>query len=181
MNNALNHLLSLLFGILIGGVIWLVSIPPRGQPVSLIPPPTPGPLVIHVAGEVAAGGVYELPPGSRVADAVDAAGGILPEGDETGLNLAEMLVDGQQVFVPGDADSPSPSAGQGPSGTRININSASSFQLQQLPGIGPSIAQRIIDYRDQNGAFEDTIDVVNVSGIGPATYDKIKDLITVDH
>ena len=170
---------------LTGGIVWLVSVPPRGRPVTLIPPPTPGPIVVHVAGAVGAPGVYELPQGARVRDALAAAGGVLPHGDADAVNLAEKLVDGRQVRVPAitsgeTVTSEAQPGSEQPGSGKININTATAAQLESLPGIGPSIAQRIIDYREQNGAFEDTIDITKVSGIGPSTFQKIKDRITTN-
>lgn len=177
MKTLFNNLFYILVGLLTGGVVWLISIPPRGEPVTLVSPPTPGPLVVHVAGWVSAPGVYELPQGARVRDAVTAAGGVLPEGNLDAVNLAAKLEDGQQIRVLGKSESGQTETNPG----TININTASLAQLQSLPGIGPTIAQRIIAHREQNGAFTDTIDITKVSGIGPSTYEKIKDRITTDH
>lgn len=182
MNRLLNSLMLVAFGILLAGVISLVSAPPRGTPIELGPAPTAAPLVVEVAGAVVQPGVYELPNGARVQDALAAAGGVLPEGDPSGLNRASPLKDGMQIAVPTYA--PAPAALTPPSGTApaaaglININTAGLALLDSLPGIGPAIAQRIIDYRQQHGDFEKIADIVNVSGIGPATFSKIKDLIT---
>lgn len=185
MKTLLNNLFYILAGLLIGAVIWLVSTPPRGKPVLLVPPPTPGPLHVHVAGAVVSPGVYTLPPGARLLDAVNAAGGLLPESVPDAVNLAEKLADGLQVHVPfaitASGSETGQGSGAGTTGTgKININTATQAQLESLPGIGPSIAQRIIEYRDRNGAFTDTIDITLVTGIGPSTYAKIKDRITTD-
>ncbi|MFQ5617277.1 MAG: helix-hairpin-helix domain-containing protein [Anaerolineales bacterium] len=186
----------ILTGILIAGVIWLVASPPRGEPVTLLPPPTPAPVVVHVTGAVAEPGVYELPVDSRVQDALDAAGGALPEADTSGLNLAARLADGSQIRVgtlPSTTQDASPSAiitptsipdssappGTPDAGAIVNINTATQRELETLPGIGPVTAQKIIAYRKENGDFETIENIVNVSGIGPATFDKIKDRITV--
>ncbi len=181
----LNNLAFILVGILTGGLIWLVSIPPRGAPVTLRPPPTPAPLLIHVAGAVAAPGVYELPQDGRVRDAVSAAGGFLTGADPAGLNLAEKLIDGQQVIAPTIVPTPGREHAEsapapGSPGRLVNINTATLPELQALPGIGPSIAQRIIDHREQKGAFQKIVDIIKVTGIGPSTFEKIKDRITTE-
>lgn len=178
MKSLLNGLILIGAGILLGGVIALVSAPPRGNPVVLRPAPTPAPLVVHVAGAVAAPGVYELPPGARVRDALAAAGGLLAAANGDGLNQAAPLSDGMQVIVAAAAEAAPATGASG--GGKVNINTAGLDALVALPGIGPATAQKIIDYREENGAFEKTADIVNVPGIGPSTFDTIKDLITVD-
>jgi competence protein ComEA len=188
MNRLLNGLILIAGGILAGGLIWLVASPPRGEPVALRPAPTPTPLVVHVTGAVAVPGVYELPAGARVLDAIDAAGGLLPGADSGAMNQAARLADGDQVVVPmvlsgtnaSGAEAADPAAPETPPETGlVDLNTATLEELESLPGIGPSIAQRIIDYREANGPFEKAADVVNVSGIGPATFEQIKDRITV--
>jgi competence protein ComEA len=184
MNRLLNNLLLILSGILAGGLIWLISAPPRGAPVELRPAPTSAPLVIHVTGAVAEPGVYELPPGARVKDAVAAAGGLLPGAKSGALNLAAPLADGQQIAVPDASAAAAPDEAaenlpsEQPLGALIDINTATRAELEALPGIGPTIAQRIVDYREENGPFAKAADILNVSGIGPATYAQFKDLIT---
>jgi len=170
-------LLKIAYGILIGllaaGIIWLAASKPRGESVSLLPTTTPGTITVYVSGAVAAPGVYRLPEDSRVEAAVQAAGGFAPGAEEESINLAAFLTDGQQVDVPGLVDIGHVNAG------RVNINTASTSELDALPGIGPTTAQSIIDYRLQHGKFQAVQDIQNVPGIGPATYDRIKDYITV--
>jgi competence protein ComEA len=191
MEKLLNAALLIVFGLLIGALVWLTASPPRGEPVALRPPPTPAPIQVHVAGAVAQPGVYPLAREARLQDAVDAAGGALENSDISQLNLAEKLSDGDRVEVPTRA--PTPSAATAPAGQDepqseaqqadvgglININLASQNMLETLPGIGPATAMKIIAYRQEHGPFEIISDIVNVSGIGPSTYDKIKDSITV--
>ncbi len=195
MKNLIHALLLVVSGMLAAALIWLTASPPRGEPVLLHPPPTPPPLQVHVTGAVSKPGVYPLAPGARLQEAIEAAGGIVEVGDLAGLNLAMKLSDGDRVEVPFLPPTRTPTASPGstaveapqtqPSGAQaernglININLATQSQLETLPGIGPATAQKIIAYREDHGPFEIISDIVNVSGIGPATYDKIKDSITV--
>ena len=127
-------------------------------------------------------GIYELPPGSIVEDAIEAAGGSTADADLGRINLALELQDHQQVYVPRQGEvnpPPSVSGGSGQSGGLIDINTASAAELEALPGIGPSTAQKIIAYREANGPFAAIEDIQNVPGIGPATFEGLKDRITV--
>jgi competence protein ComEA len=148
--------------------------------------PTPGPLRVYVSGAVKEPDVYELPPGSIVKDALLAAGGASDDADLDRVNLAVQLYDQQQVYVPrkGEPAPPAPPAGQplatSPGSTKVDLNSASVEELETLPGIGPAIAQRIVDYRAENGPFATVEDVMQVKGIGPATFAKLEGLITAE-
>jgi len=178
---------GILIGILAAGVIALLASPPRGKAILLAPPPTPRPLTVHLSGAVLQPGVYSLPPGSRVQDGIQAAGGLSEEADASLLNLAAPLQDGGRVHVPSRSpalpDSPAASSTlpqeTSPAGGLININTASLSELESLPGIGPTLAQRIIDYRQSSGPFAAIEDVQNVSGIGPTRFEQIKGLISV--
>jgi competence protein ComEA len=145
--------------------------------------PEPKEIIIHVAGAVVKSGVYHLPEGSRVIDAITAAGGAAAEADLDAINLAQPLIDGQKVWVPkagdqlvGETNSASGAAG---GNGKVNINTGDLTQLQTLNGIGPSLAQRIIDYRTNNGPFRQIEDIKNVSGIGTKRFEQLKDYITV--
>jgi competence protein ComEA len=173
MKTFLNIAYGVLIGLLAAGIIWLAASRPRGEAVTLLPTATPGILTVYVSGAVATPGVYTLPPGSRVDAAVQAAGGFLPGAEQESINLAKPLEDGQQIDVPGIVDTSHVNAG------RVNINTATVAELDTLPGIGPTTAQSIVDYRLQNGPFQAIQDIQNVPGIGPATYDGIKDYITL--
>lgn len=143
----------------------------------------PATLKVHVSGAVARPGVYELAAGARVEEALRMAGP-LPEAEVHALNLAASLADGQKIVVPkkGEAvETPtwgSPAGGAVARG-KININSASAAELETLPGIGPTLAQRIVTYREEHGPFRSVEDIKNVPGIGEGRFGQIKDLITV--
>jgi competence protein ComEA len=139
-------------------------------------------VVVSVVGLVARPGLVTLPPGSRVADALDAAGGLLPEADPASVNLAALLTDGAQIAVgvPGVA----PDLGGGASGGtggggRVDLNSATAGELDALPGIGPVLAQRIVDHRSRNGPFRSVDQLDDVPGIGPAIAAELADLVAV--
>lgn len=167
------------FGVLCGlaaaGLIILITSPRRGHAIQLAPASGSGPVLVHVSGAVEAPGVYELPLGSRARDAIEMAGGASEDADLNRINLARVLQDGQQIHVPIVGDD-SGEAVQFP----ININIASVEQLSQLPGIGEVTAQAIIDYRESQGPFQRIEDIQNVSGIGPNTYENIRELISVE-
>ena len=200
---------QLLYGLLLGlfstGVILVVSRRPAGHPIQLQEPPTPLPLRVHVTGAVVSPGVFGVPPGSIWQDAIHAAGGPTDRADLSGVNLAQLVSDGDQILVPelkptttprppeatsaptatlgpgtpSPTTPPASATGAPAAGGKVNINTATLEELDTLPGIGPAIAQRIIDYRTANGPFQTIEDVMNVRGIGQATFDSIKGLITV--
>lgn len=150
-------------------------------PAAPSPTPAPAPVRVHVAGAVLQPGVYELPHGSIVLDAIEAAGGAAAEADLERVNLAVELRDQQQVYLPrrGEANHPPPVSGGGAESPLININTAPSAELETLPRIGPATALKIIAYREANGPFETIEEIQDVPGIGPATFEGIKGLITV--
>lgn len=179
---------GVLLGLFVALLIWVVARNPRGQAVTLRPVPTEKPIIVHVTGAVPRPGVYALAQGSRVQDAISAAGGFLADANKDGINLARALEDGEQLDIPYQ-EGASPVIGteippfvvteSSSSSELVNINTASQAELESLPGIGPTTAQKIIQYREQNGPFVNTQDIINVSGIGPGTYERIKNLITV--
>ncbi len=176
-------LAGLLIGLLAAGFVLLLVAEPRGQPVTLGPPPSPAPIRVHVTGAVQEPGVCVLPLGAIVQDAIEAAGGALPEARLEALNLAAPLADGEQVNVPGGPEATSPPSATGsptPGAGRISVNTASVAELDLLPGIGPALAQNIIDYREGHGPFLVPEDLLDVPGIGPAKLDLIRDLITFE-
>lgn len=153
---------------------------------------TPGTIQVYVNGAVKIPDVYVLPYDSRVKQAIEAAGGFNEEANTAVVNLAEPLVDGTHIYVPdseGSSETPSqvisdpeqpPPGGRnvGIGGLLVNINTAGAVELEELPGIGPAIAQKIIDYRTANGAFSSVEAVMDVSGIGEVKFKQIRDLIT---
>lgn len=192
MKTWLRGILIFLAGVLASAIFFLVSAPPRGHAVDLLPAPTAAPLVIQVEGAVRQPGVYRLPRDTRVGDAISLAGGLLPDANQTLLNLAAKLKDGEKISVvsvnatpapvsPTLARSPAKSGAQdAPLSGPININTASLEELEQLPNIGATHAQAILDYRQAHDGFKTILEIQEVKGIGPATFEKIKDLITVD-
>jgi competence protein ComEA len=189
MKTVMYIFIGILLGLLLAGGIWVAARTPEGESVTLIPAPTPEPLRVHVAGAVVRPGVYALPEDGRIEDAVEAAGGFVVEADKNALNLAAFLEDGERLDIPyvegyepateeefAVTGTPSPNAGE----DLVNINTASLDELVKLPRIGEAIAQRIIDYRDDNGSFTRIEDIKNVTGIGESIFDEIKDLITVE-
>ena len=149
-------------------------------------------LVVYVCGQVANPGVYEFPPGSRIGDAIERAGGFGPDAATNALNLAQSLQDEQQVYVPSNDESqvpesssqnaPATSANTGVSGQSdalVNINTASAAELVSLPGVGEATAAKIIASRDSEGPFQAIEDLKRVSGIGDKKYEALKDLICV--
>ncbi len=141
-------------------------------------------VVVHVAGAVNASGVYQLAVGSRVIDAVQAAGGLAADANPDAVNLAALITDGERVYVPavGEMLAPVVTVSGGGVATEawpININSADATRLEDLPGVGPATAALIITYRDQHGPFASVEQLADVRGIGPAKLDAIRALVTV--
>ncbi|MUN06749.1 hypothetical protein GLX25_06405 [Agromyces luteolus] len=142
-------------------------------------------ILVHVLGAVAEPGIVELRPGARVVDAIGAAGGLVDEADPAGVNLARVLVDGEQLVVPREGEVPPPATavtgGQATaaSGGRVSLNQADAAALDTLPRIGPALAQRIIDWREANGPFTDVSQLTEVAGIGDAVYSGLVDLVSL--
>ena len=136
-------------------------------------------LVVHVVGAVRRAGLFRLRDGSRVADALARAGGPTRRADLAAVNLAAPLVDGEQVVVPrrGPPGSTESSAAPG-SGTKVSLGSATVEQLDELPGVGPVTAQKIVDWRATHGPFRSVDDLDEVPGIGPARIEQLRDLVT---
>ncbi|MEV6672119.1 ComEA family DNA-binding protein [Streptomyces sp. NPDC051162] len=140
-----------------------------------------GSVVVDVTGKVLRPGIQRLPSGSRVVDALDAAGGARPGTDTTGLNRARVLMDGEQIVVgappvPAGAPAPGASAGGRPAGP-VSLNSATAEQLDALPGVGPVLAQHIVDYRTEHGGFRSVDELRHVNGIGARRFTDLRPLV----
>ena len=164
-------------------------------PIQVLPPPATGTADdasgpfgearVHVAGAVARPGVYTMNQDSRVIDAIAAAGGETDRADLTGINLARRVRDEEQYYIPAHGERPPLTLDSvGSSGNQTNVdglidlNTASIDQLQALPGIGPFLAEAIVEYRQGSGPFQTVDDIVNVPNIGPATLERIRGLVT---
>ena len=188
----MKNLRGIAFGVVCGflgvGLLLLATSQPWGEPVQLIPPPTPAPMIVHVAGAVNEPGVLSLQSGSRVKDAIEKAGGLADTADSSLINLAMLVNDGMQIWVPAVQIDPSSehipgitNQAQVPDhpGNLININTAPQVELETLSGIGPVIANAIIQFRLEHGPYKVIDDIQAVSGIGPVVFEKIKPFITI--
>ncbi|MBC7724088.1 MAG: ComEA family DNA-binding protein [Burkholderiaceae bacterium] len=143
------------------------------------------PIYVHLVGAIVRPGLYELDGGSRAVDAVAAAGGFTPDADQAQVNLARLVSDGEQIVVPVIGQTlPVAIAGKGAGASAaamgpVNLNIADAAALDTLPGIGPATAQRILDWRKENGRFTSVEDLLSVSGIGEKTLADLRDLVTV--
>jgi competence protein ComEA len=175
---------GILFGLFVAALVWVVARAPSGEAVILRPAPTEKPVIVYITGAFPRPGVYALPQNARVQDAISAAGGFLAEAEKSQINLAALLEDGEKLDIP-YIEGASPVLGTPvpevvTSTTElVNINTASIDELDTLPGVGPTTAQAIIDYREENGPFINTEDIINVPGIGPVSYERMQDRITV--
>ncbi len=180
---------------------WALRTPPAPAPEAVLPtvaevfipeiPTTPTTpqglpygLVVHVAGAVLQPGVHELTEGSRVLDAITAAGGLTPTADQARLNLAQPIADGSRIWIPeiGELVEPSVVGVTPPAGGNtapINLNTVDGKTLEELPGIGPSLAFAIIQFRDEHGGFSSVDQLDQVSGIGPALVERLRSLVRI--
>ena len=142
-------------------------------------------LVVDISGCVKTPGVYEAPDGTRLHEVIELAGGLTKDADIDAINQAELVTDGQKILIPAkmgeaEAGSDGVSAAVTPAGNgKININQADSTMLQEIPGVGPATADKIIQYREVNGRFQNIEDLKSVSGIGDKTFEKMKDKVCV--
>lgn len=180
-----------LVAVIVAGVVLVQVLASNPSP-SLIPtptlPPSPGPTAtaepirVYVSGAVHAPDVYVLDADSIVKDVVLAAGGATEEADLNAVNMAQPLADGMHVHIPRLGEQATPI--QLPASRRgsllVNINTADALELESLPGIGPALAQRVVEYRSTHGPFPQIEAITDVPGIGPATFEGMRDLITVD-
>jgi len=173
----------------------IIISPPEPTPTA-VPTETPGPMQVFVNGAVVQEAIYTLPAGSLAQDAIEAAGGFADDANVTVVNLAQPMFNGAQVYVPFNVENNATptavilteseavnSTGKQTSLSAegmVNINSADATQLETLPGIGASTAEKIIAFRDENGRFATIEDIMNVPGIGEGKFDQLQELITVD-
>ena len=139
-------------------------------------------LVVDISGCVNEPGVYEISDGTRLHQVIEQAGGLTKDADIDAINQAELVTDGQKILIPAKAESGTDNASaaaQPVQNGKININQADSIALQEIPGVGPATADKIIQYRESNGRFQTIEDIKNVSGIGNKTFEKMKDKICV--
>jgi len=164
----------------IGGSVSRAPVDDRIPQVTLAPTTAtvaPGVVVVHVAGAVVRPGVYTLDSSARVVDAIEAAGGASADAELHRLNLAALLVDGEQILVPRPGEElPTP---VGEVGGPVDLNRADAIALQELPGVGPATAAAIVSHRDEHGPFQTVDDLLDVPGIGPAKLAAIADAVVV--
>ena len=170
--------------------VFVTAVTPRGGMREVVPD-APGasvidpagaevaaaPIFVHVLGQVARPGLYELRAGDRVIDAVAAAGGLSDAADPAGVNLARLLSDGEQFTVPAIGETPVGAPAGVAADGRVDLNTADAATLDTLPRIGPAMAQRIIDHREANGPFVSVDDLLAVSGIGSKTVEALRPLV----
>jgi competence protein ComEA len=180
-------------GLLVTAVILIITLPERGEPIALHPSSTNSfptdqssklselTITVHITGEVKNPGIYTLPMGSRLNDAVTAAGGLTDLADPNLLNLASLLEDGSRKYIPssGNKTTPDSITNEEKDGNLININSANVDELKSLPNIGETKANAIIAYRLEHGLFTNIEELMDVPGIGEAIFASIKDLVTL--
>lgn len=169
------------------------AIAPRGVTASIASPPASrsaapagaavstgaSTIYVHILGEVNDPGLYELHDGSRAVDVVAAAGGFTKKADQTSVNLARFLTDGEQIIVPEFGATVPSSTSTNTAGAKVNLNTADETALETLPRVGPALAARIVAWRTENGRFTSIDDLKSVSGIGDKTFDDLKELVTV--
>ena len=152
-------------------------------------------IIIYITGEIQKEGVYELKENSRISDAIEMAGGLKEDADIEDINLAQVLEDENKIYIPNknikkdnknnmsknttETTKKENTMTQNIQNTKININTATQTELETLPGIGPSIALKIVNYRKEKGKFKNIQDIKNVNGIGDSKFNKIKDLIKI--
>lgn len=162
---------------LVGGWLWwqaqpreVMPVPDAGAAAQASSSAAAGTVVVHVAGAVRKPGLVTLPAGARVADAIDKAGGARSPRYLASVNLARLLVDGEQILL-------GQSVGSGAGAGKLSLGSATATELEQLPGVGPVLAQRIVQWRTENGAFRGVDDLSEVSGVGDALMEQIRPLV----
>jgi competence protein ComEA len=195
-------LTGVLIGLLAAGGILLIARPERGTPITLMPAPTltpsglpkptatPTPIEVLIKGQVNMPGIYELEKETRLYDLIALAGGLTESADIDRVNNVFILRDGDYFFIPSIGEKIPDTARNAPGNNPfddasyfdypLNLNTASQAALETLPGIGPTKAMDIINYREQVGAYETVDDLLNIAGIGPSTLDAIREYLIVE-
>lgn len=135
-------------------------------------------IYVDISGQIRKPGVYQIADGTRLFEVIELAGGLARDADKDGFNQAEVVSDGQKIIIPAKGEGTDQAAGGVTAGGLVNINTADSAALQEIPGVGPATADKIIAYRSEKGRFATKEEIKNVSGIGDKTYEKMKDKIT---
>jgi len=186
-------LVAALVGAVVAGVMAVVAVRSAPEPATPLPrvvrvtttTAPPPPIVVHVSGAVVQPGLVEVPAGSRVADAVRAAGGVRPPVDLAGVNLAQVVADGVRVHIPAPGEpmpavaAPGQLGGDAAGGLPLDLNRATATELERLPGVGPSTAAAIITHRNRVGRFGSVDELLDVPGIGPAKLATIRSSVRV--
>jgi competence protein ComEA len=158
------------------GLLLVVRRP--APPIRIIEAPAPTALLIQVDGAVLRPGLYRLPPGARLSDALTAAGGVRPDADPSGMNRARHLRDGERVTVPGRALA-TPLGPGGETSSVLDVNSATAGELETLPGVGPVLARRIVEHRTARGGFRRVDDLLEVKGVGPRLLERLRGRVVI--
>jgi len=172
--------LGTLFGLLAAGLVLLVAARPVKSAIVVLHPTQRTSITVNVDGAVANPGVYEIPAGARIIDAVQAAGGTIASADTTGVNLAALASDGEKILIPVITPDRNPADTPAANSSLLDLNTATAEELDQLPGIGPSKADAIINYRESYGHFKTISDLLYVPGIGQSIIDSISNYVTVN-
>lgn len=173
-------LLGVLFGLLAAGLVLLVATRPVQSGVTVLHPTKSTTITVHVDGAVIDPGLYEIPLGSRIDDAIDAAGGLSVSADTTSVNYAAVISDGEKILIPSRTTPTSEPEVVASVVGLVNLNTASIEELDALPGIGPAKAAAIVNYRQTYGLFTEVSDLLYVPGIGQSILDTIYDYVTVN-
>lgn len=172
-------LLAVLIGFIFFCALFLAARLPSGTPITLLPTPSPAPLHVDVVGSVVNPGVYLLPHGARIQDAINSAGGLTDLADREQVNFAAVLKDGQQVYIPQTGTHSSPQPQRDDRIALLDLNTATYEQLVALPGVGEIKAHAILSYRNEAGGFHSVDELRDVAGIGDALFSQLEPLVVV--
>lgn len=184
----INKKLLLLVGGVIATVVFLINGMTTAKSVEVSSAPTipadqvvvqAATIYVHIVGEIKSPGIYQLESGSRLMDVIFAAGGLTNSADQASVNLARELTDGEQIVVFKTGEAPQVAGTTASQDKQISLNRASQAELEELPGVGPALASRMIDWRSANGGFKKKEDLLNISGIGDKLFAGIKDEVVL--